>query len=59
MLLLLRDPAIPVLVLGLVASGLLALQHRLSRQDLLDAVNPVVLGAIFIVCSKFGCDGAG
>jgi arsenical pump membrane protein len=48
------DPALPVLALGLVAAGLLAARGRLSRADLVEAVNPVALAAIFCVAVALG-----
>jgi arsenical pump membrane protein len=48
------DPALPVLALGLVATGLLAARGRLSRVDLLEAVNPVALAAVFCVAVALG-----
>src|SRR4051812_15738139 len=43
LLLVTSDPALPVLVLGAVASLVLAARGRLDRHDLLEAVNPVAL----------------
>jgi arsenical pump membrane protein len=48
------DPAVPVLVVGVASAGLLAARGRLSRADLLEAVNPVVLGAVFCVAIALG-----
>jgi arsenical pump membrane protein len=54
LLLLSTDPAVPVLIVGIVATTLLAMRGRLSRADLLEAVNPVVLGAVFCVAVALG-----
>jgi arsenical pump membrane protein len=48
------DPALPVLALGGAAAGVLAARGRLSRADLLEAVNPVVLAAVFCVALALG-----
>jgi arsenical pump membrane protein len=48
------DPAVPVLVLGVVAASLLWRRGRLSRDDLLHAVNPLALAAIFCVTVALG-----
>jgi arsenical pump membrane protein len=48
------DPALPVLALGIAAAGLLAARGRLDRHDLLEAVNPVVLAAVFCVAVAAG-----
>jgi arsenical pump membrane protein len=49
-----RNPALPVLVLGIVATTLLWRRGRLSRDDLLHAVNPLALAAIFCVTVALG-----
>ena len=54
LLLAISDAALPVLALGLLAAGLLAARGRLSRRDLLAAVNPVVLAAVFCVAVALG-----
>jgi arsenical pump membrane protein len=48
------NPAIPVLVVGIVATTLLWQRGRLSRGDLLHAVNPLALAAIFCVTVALG-----
>jgi arsenical pump membrane protein len=48
------DPALPVLALGGAAACVLAARGRLSRADLLEAVNPVVLAAVFCVALALG-----
>jgi arsenical pump membrane protein len=48
------DPALAVLGLGIVATIVLALRGRLSRSDLLEAVNPVALAAVFCVAVALG-----
>jgi arsenical pump membrane protein len=48
------DPAIPVLVLGIVATALLSLRGRLSPADLRDAVNPRALAAVFCITVALG-----
>jgi arsenical pump membrane protein len=54
LLLALRDPALPVLALGMAAAGALALKGRLSRRDLVEAVSPLALAAIFCVAIALG-----
>ena len=54
LLLLASKPAVPVLVLGIVASALLWRRGRLSRDDLAHAVNPLALAAIFCVTVALG-----
>lgn len=49
-----REAAIPVLVIGLTAVALLARRGALSRRDLLDAVNPAVLAAVFCIAVALG-----
>lgn len=53
-MLVLRDPALPVLGLGLAAAGLLVARGRLERRDLYEAVNPAVLAALFAVAVALG-----
>jgi arsenical pump membrane protein len=48
------DPALPVLALGIAAAGLLAARGRLNHHDLHEAVNPVVLAAVFCVAVAAG-----
>ena len=54
MLLLLRTPALPVLGLGAIACATLALQGRLSRADLIHALNPAMLVLVFCVAVALG-----
>jgi arsenical pump membrane protein len=54
LLLALTDPALPVLALGIAAAALLATRGRLSRADLLEAVNPLALAAVFCVAVALG-----
>jgi arsenical pump membrane protein len=54
LLLVTRTPALPVLALGVAAAGVLAFRGRLNREDLLEAVNPVALAAVFCVAVALG-----
>jgi arsenical pump membrane protein len=54
LLLVTTDPALAVLGLGIVAVAILAARGRLDRRDLLEAVNPVVLAAVFCVAVALG-----
>jgi arsenical pump membrane protein len=54
LLLVTTDPALLVLGLGIVAVAILTVCGRLNRQDLLEAVNPVVLAAVFCVAVALG-----
>jgi arsenical pump membrane protein len=49
-----RSAAVPVLVLGLLATALLAARGRLSRADLAEAVNPTALATLFCVTIALG-----
>jgi arsenical pump membrane protein len=53
-MLVLRDPALPVLGLGLAATGLLVARGRLERRDVYEAVNPAVLAGLFAVAVALG-----
>lgn len=48
------DAAVPVLTLGTVAACALVARGRLSRSDLLEAVNPIALAAVFCVAVALG-----
>jgi arsenical pump membrane protein len=48
------DPALAVLALGVIAAAVMAIRRRLNRHDLLDAVNPLVLAAVFCVAVALG-----
>jgi arsenical pump membrane protein len=54
LLLITTDPAVAVLVVGIVAVAILAARGRLDRHDLIEAVNPVVLAAVFCVAVALG-----
>jgi arsenical pump membrane protein len=54
LMLALADPALPVLALGIAAAAALALRGRLDRRDLLEAVNPLALAAVFCVAVALG-----
>jgi arsenical pump membrane protein len=53
-MLILRDPALPVLGLGLGLVGLLVAGGRLEWREAWDAVNPAVLAALFSVAVALG-----
>jgi arsenical pump membrane protein len=48
------DPALAVLGLGIAATIVLAVRGRLARSDLVEAVNPVALAAVFCVAVALG-----
>jgi arsenical pump membrane protein len=50
----LRNPAIPVLVVGLVLTAIEVLRGRLQWREVLRAVGPVVLISLFLVCVALG-----
>jgi arsenical pump membrane protein len=50
----LREPALPVLAVGLVAAGAMLMKGRLSGRALLDAVGPGALAALFAVAVALG-----
>ena len=54
LLLVASDPALPVAALGLASIAVLAAKRRLSRRDLVDAVNPVALAAVFCIAVALG-----
>jgi arsenical pump membrane protein len=54
LLLALREPALPVAVLGLVTVGWMAVRGRLAPADALAAVNPLVLSGIFALAVGLG-----
>jgi arsenical pump membrane protein len=54
LMLVLRDPALPVLALGLGAAGLLVARGRLEHHELRDAVSPLTLVALFAVAVGLG-----
>ena len=50
----LRNPAIPVLVVGLVMTAIEVLRGRLQWREVVRAVGPVVLISLFLVCIALG-----
>ncbi|MGO9320341.1 MAG: SLC13 family permease [Solirubrobacteraceae bacterium] len=46
----LRNPAIPVLVVGLALTAIEVIRGRLQRREVVRAVGPVVLIGLFLVC---------
>ncbi|MEA2425572.1 MAG: arsenical pump rane protein, partial [Thermoleophilaceae bacterium] len=54
LMLALRDPALPVLALGVLVAGVLLARGRLERRELREAVNPLLLVALFAVAVALG-----
>jgi arsenical pump membrane protein len=54
LLLILREPALPIAALGVVTAGWMVVRGRLATADALAAVNPLVLSGIFALAVGLG-----